>query len=86
MLRRKEDGWRLDSELPPQATLDQHAQNILDRIHPRAAAVTSIDGKAQFFTAIYIHVGDRPPLVLSREIIRQLADLNAGVDIDIYNL
>jgi hypothetical protein len=85
-LRRKEDGWRLDSELSPQAALDQHARNILDRIHPRSAALTSIEGRAHFFAAMYIHAGDRPPATLSSEIIRQLADLNAGVDIDIYNL
>lgn len=87
MLRRKEDGWRLDSELPPQATLDQHAQNILDRLHPRAAAFRSIGAASCcFFAAVYIYAKDRPPMALSSEIIRQLAELEAAVDIDIYNL
>jgi hypothetical protein len=35
--------------------------------------------------AVYIYAKDRPPMVLSSEIIRQLAELEAAVDIDIYN-
>jgi hypothetical protein len=84
-LRRKETGWRLDSELPSHAALEQHARDILDGIYPRALALTSLDpGKCHFFAAIYIYAGDRPPLALSSEIIRQLAKLKAALDI--YNL
>ena len=50
---------------------------MLARINP---------AKKRFFAAMYIYARDRPPLVLSSEIVRELAELEAGVDIDIYNL
>ena len=86
ILIRKSNGWRLRSRLSLRADLERHARHILKRIYPRGTKLLSLKGyQGNFSVAMYIYDSDRPPIVLPAEVVQQMAQLRASVDIDLYN-
>ena len=85
-ITRKDNGWRLQSSLPVSATVEEHAGHLMQVMSARAAIIRSmsIDRKL-LAVAMYIYELDRPPIVLPANTIRQLSELGAKFDIDLYN-
>src|SRR5260370_26732266 len=64
-ITRKDNGWRLQSELSVSATVEEHAARLMEVIFPHAAAVNSmIIERKRLAVAMYIYGADRPPIVL----------------------
>jgi hypothetical protein len=83
--RQKSSGWELASGLAKEATPDQHASRLLDRLGPAADSLKRMPVEASVLSIVLeIHGGDRPPLGLSRENVARLAALGAELDIDLY--
>jgi hypothetical protein len=87
LVRRKSTGWRLRSDLPATASLSEHAERLLGMIYPQATAIAELESVDMWFSfAVYVYDADRPPLRLPRNMVSRIAELGAGIDIDLYNL
>ena len=86
VITRKSDGWKIDSTLLRDHPLSEHINEILDRVYPNLCFLKQ-DGVSRILlsAAIYIYSFDRPPLAIDAEAIGKLAELGAGLDIDLYN-
>jgi hypothetical protein len=86
VITRKSDGWKIDSTLLRDRPLSEHINEILDRVYPNLCFLKQ-DGVSRILlsAAIYIYSFDRPPLAIDAEAIGKLAELGAGLDIDLYN-
>ena len=90
VLRRKRDAWVLSSGLDRTMPYPVHVKALLDRLHPRHAEIRGICKElgleAEVSAGVESYDGDRPNLTLEAGEIRRLADLNAGLEIDLYIL
>jgi len=86
LIRRKEDGWRIDSSLSLANSLSEHVDNILDRIYPRRQRFTQISTTGIWLSAnVQIYGLDRPVTPNRKRVAQKVSELNVGLDIDIYN-
>jgi hypothetical protein len=86
VITRKSDGWKIDSTLPRDRPLSEHANEILNCVYPNLCFLKQDGvGRILLSAAIYIYSFDRPPLAVDAEAIRKLAELGASLDIDLYS-
>jgi hypothetical protein len=83
LIKRRTIGWRLASTLAETAEADEQAMDVLKRLHPKRDVLRKIGPhEAKLDIAVY-EIAERPPLVLSGDVVRMAADLNASIDIDL---
>lgn len=81
-----EAGWRIRSQLPADADVEEHACWLLDRLPAALLARESLPGSyLQFSFAIDV-AGERPALSFSPGTVARIAALHAAIDIDLYGL
>jgi hypothetical protein len=85
-LRWRSGAWMLDSQQSPDAPLDQHLRDLLDRLEPKAEAIRELvaEGlRASFSCGCFLEKENEgttlPPQTLGR-----IAALGADLDLDIY--
>ncbi len=85
---RKNNGWKLQSELDKSEDLEKHVMFLLNKIRPIKHNFLrfSINYEPILSCVVYIYDGDRPPLNFSQEIIKELSEINASIDVDLYIL
>ena len=87
LIKRKEDGWRLDSKLPPENSLPDHLKNIIERIYLRLDQFLELKPTSvRIAVAIDIYGLDRPALQIDADIISKIAKIGAMLDIDLHVL
>lgn len=86
LIKHRENGWAFDSKLPKSATIERHAENILAALAPAWEKITSLSKiyYVELSCAVYSFGGDRPELGFEKQIIKQLAEIGARIDIDLY--
>ena len=89
-LTRKHDGWILSTAEKASHDLNERVQEMLSQLHHHADKLRDIcrtlELDAEIACVVYVDEEQVPALHLDREIIRQVADLDAEVDIDLYQL
>lgn len=83
-LRHQRPGWRLKSNLPREAALESHVDELLARVGGSGTKIPVQTGEVQLSVAAYCVAGRCPDLVLPPEQVQRLGQLNASVDVDVY--
>jgi hypothetical protein len=82
--------WEIASSAGPGASLSDHLESIFRTLRPHREEFTALGRRYETFFVCGMHLGgggpQGPALALSREQMRQIAELNAGVDFDLYGL
>lgn len=88
VLRYQHNGWRLTSGLPKQRDLEEHVESVLTQIRSSWSVLTQLGATydAEMACVVYSYGGDRPPIHLSKGVLRRVSELNADIDIDLYVL
>lgn len=83
------NGWKVHSKLEKNADLETHIISVLEQLKPAWKSLVKISQSyyTEISCAIYIYSDtERPGIHLSKQIIQKIAELNAEIDVDIYNL
>ena len=82
----KDNGWKISSGLDKSSDLETHVKVLLDRIAPFIENFVKVCEKypPELVCVIYSYGGDGPAIPFDRKVIRELAALNASIDIDLY--
>ncbi len=88
ILKRKENGWSLQSQLNKYYQLEEHLKYLLNKIQPKSDFLKEICSKnyGELSCAIYVRGEERPSIHLDRDIITKINKLNCEIDIDLYFL
>ncbi len=89
VMRHQSNGWQLNSQLEKTAELEDHIQSVLEQLKPswQSFIEISIDCYVEISCAIYLYSDNQLPAIhFNKEIVQQIAELNADIDIDLYNL
>jgi hypothetical protein len=84
----KDNGWTIGSGLGKSIDLETHVKTLLDKIVLIRENFIKVCTKyhPDLVCVIHSYGGDRPAIPFDREIIKELAVLNASIDIDLYVL
>lgn len=83
----KENAWILKSELPQNTPIEKHIEHLLSKITPHKEKFIKVTNKyyTEFGCAPYYYESN-PGIHLDNNLLKEIADLNAKIDIDIYCL
>lgn len=83
----KENQWFLDSVLPRDVTIEEQLKHLVGKIKPHKQKLIEITKKyyTEFGCAIY-HYEVNPGIHLDNNLLKEIAELNARIDLDIYCL
>lgn len=83
-IREKENGWVLDSRLDPTIPLEEHIRALLARISDRSERIRGLAAANSVELSCAVYAKDVPALNFDNLLIRQIAVLGAGLDVDLY--
>lgn len=88
LIKEETHGWIITSGLPESIALQHHLDAVLARLGPHAREVEGLshDGETTVELSCAIYSEGAPELNFSRAVIRQLNELGASLDIDLYIL
>lgn len=92
--RRRRNTWIVESDVPagadtdPGRALDLHLASVLDRLAPGAETLSRLGAEhdAAVLCTVAITGSTVPTISFDRATIRQVASLNAALDVDVYVL
>ncbi|WP_334840512.1 DUF4279 domain-containing protein [Nostoc sp.] len=88
ILRRKQNGWILESQLEKTVDLESHIKDVLARLQPSWEKLVEIC--PQYYTeisgVIYCYDPKSPAIHFNNEIIKSAFELNTEIDVDYYFL
>lgn len=83
------NGWKVHSKLDKEADLESHIISVLAQLKPGWQSLVKISQSyyTEISCAIYLYSDNQLPAIhFNQEILQQIAELNAEIDIDLYNL
>jgi pyruvate formate-lyase activating enzyme-like uncharacterized protein len=88
ILRRKQNGWELKIQIPDSEDLDEHITELLKKLSPAWEKVINLNQLyyAEISCVVYSYEAQGPGLHLDKKTLKQMAELNAEVDLDYYSL
>lgn len=89
ILKRKENGWSLQSELDIYSyELEDHLNNLLEKLQSKSNVLKHLclENYGELSCVIYAIGEERPSIHLDQEIIKKVHQLNCEIDIDLYFL
>lgn len=86
-IRRKHNGWKLESKLEKSAELEEQIKSVLEQLQPSWQPLREICTQydAEINCVIYT-IKQIPAIHFDREIIEKVNQLNAAIDVDLYVL
>jgi hypothetical protein len=84
IIMEKENGWALNSNLPKSAPLDLHIEKLLERLSPYKDKIRMLAQNDTVQFSCIIHTANRPPLHFSKTIVKEIYQLGASLDVDLY--
>lgn len=84
--RYQHNGWRVDSQLGTNANLANQIASVLDRLSPGWECLCQLGQIAEpcMQCVIYMYEAQGPETTIDPGVLRQLGELNALLDYDIY--
>ncbi|WP_081427113.1 DUF4279 domain-containing protein [Sorangium cellulosum] len=76
--------WELHSGLPEHCELSEHISAVLRKVERCAKQIAEMAEENEVLLSCIVHAPTEPALGLSKKIIRDLADICAEVDFDLY--
>ncbi len=88
IIKHKFNAWKLNSNLPLSAPLEDHVEAVLRQLRPGWLALEDLclRYQAKLFCVVRSYGGARPALIFNKEIVKQVAELSAAIEIDLYVL
>jgi hypothetical protein len=84
IIKEKCNGWVLESDLPPGAPLEAHVESLLARLAPLSDRIESLaEGNIVEFSCV-AYAKEAPALNFQKSLLRQIVNLGASLDIDLY--
>jgi len=84
---RKMTGWRLWSDLPLTATMEEHAAHLLTQLKVDSEKLKALGSRESALSfAVESWNGDRPALGLEHKLMAKLVEMKLDLDIDLYVL
>lgn len=82
----KTNWWELNSGLNTSAEFDKHINALLAKIRPHKQRFIEISKSFNpgLSCVVYSYDGARPSMGFSKDAIKELAEINAEIDIDLY--
>jgi hypothetical protein len=86
-VRRKSNGWSLKSQLDKSAELDEHIKSIFEELQPSWQSLVEICKQYDALISCAVYRYQQIPAIdLDKDIVKKAAELNAGIDVDVYYL
>jgi hypothetical protein len=86
-VRRKSNGWSLKSNLDQSADLDEHIKSIFEELQPSWQSLVEICKQYDALISCAVYRYQQIPAIdLDKDIVKKAAELNAGIDVDVYYL
>lgn len=88
ILRHKENGWELKSDLDAAATVAEHVSRIMSLIDPYRSKISELQSnwETQISCALYYYGDCVPESHFEPRLVNQMSDLGASLDVDVYDL
>lgn len=85
--KNKQNGWILSSELPLNSSVEDHLENLINKLKPYKEKIKEITSQyySEFSCAPYYHETN-PGFQLSNSILKEISDLGSVLDFDVYCL
>lgn len=80
----KNNGWILHSGLSKNASLQEHIEAIWRMLRPAAARIRQLSTMDTVELSCVVYSSSIPALSFDNQTIERLAELGAGLDIDLY--
>lgn len=80
----KDNGWVLHSGLPRAGDLDAHLKALLDALEPAKEFIQELSVTELVEVSIVIYSSSIPALNVDAASLARIADVGAGLDIDLY--
>lgn len=82
------NGWEVSSNMPKSCSMEEHVDAILKIIRDRSEAIYALAGECQVQLSCCVRSfeGDRPGINLRSDQMKELAHINASVDVDLLIL
>lgn len=74
--------WFLLSDLPSENNLFEHISRLLERFRPFKAKLAQIISECDIYINCDIEGDDNPELFFDKDIIKELAEIQANLDVD----
>ena len=83
----KDNIWEVKSELDPSAELEAHLKGLIKRLQPGWPALVELGNQygAMFTCVVWDYSNERPAICFDESIIKCAAELNAGIEVIVYN-
>lgn len=83
--RFKDNLWEIKSNLPYSYSLEEHIKDLLNQLRPHKSQITKnrTDLKKSFVATIFCK-DNRPGYIIDEDIIKEISEYNASIDLDIY--
>jgi hypothetical protein len=86
-VKRQDDGFSIKSTIDVGKPLPEHINNVLQRTGPKLKrAERAPDLSIRLAVSMHIYGGDRPPFRIDARTVRELAELGAEIDVDLYTV
>jgi hypothetical protein len=80
----KDNGWILHSGLPKTADLDTQIRALLDALEPAKGTIRDLSMTETVELSVVMYTPSLPALSFDATTIARMAELGAGMDIDLY--
>ena len=84
MLKRKTDGWQMDSGLGEEFALEDHLRALLAKTRGLESHLASLKVDAARLVSCVIYSDVRPVMFIDPHLIHSIASIQAALDFDIY--
>jgi hypothetical protein len=86
--RHKQNAWELKIQIPDSEDLDEHIAELLNRLSQVWEKVINLNKLyyAEISCVVYSYEAQGPGLHLDKKTLKQIAELNAEIDLDYYSL
>lgn len=86
-VRHKQNGWSVESALPPTAELEDHVKDVLDQLQAGWASLKGVSARFDSEISCVLYIKSvNPPVHFDKDTVARIAELGAEIDIDIYVL
>ena len=86
IIREKQNGWIIYSQVPRDAPLTDHIQDLLERVSPIIEKISGIAKQpdTEVELGCVIHASEEPPLFFTKSQVATLCQMGASIDVDLY--
>ena|SRR6266702_35468 len=83
-LRRKTNGWELNSGIGEERALKEHLTTLLLKVRGAEDRLVRLKNSAEILVSCVIYWDSQPDMFVDSELVRSIASIGAALDFDVY--